>query len=109
MVIALFFTGWILAAGCSNAHISVRNESSTTLSNLIVSGACKERRTNALLAFSEWRTVTPYRSGGLIQLSFVGAGTKHIACPDMNTNRSGPCGITFRIDSNMVVESEVRY
>ena len=71
LVIVAFFVGWMLAAGCSRAHIFVANESRMPLSNLVVSGACKERRADALPPFAEWRTVTPYRSGGLIHLSFV--------------------------------------
>jgi len=109
LVIVVFFAGWMLAAGCSRAHIFVANESRMPLSNLVVSGACKERRADALAPLAEWRTVTPYRSGGLIHLSFVGAGSNYFASPDMDTNHSGHCGITFRVDSNMVVRSGVKY
>ena len=108
LVVLLFFTCWFLAAGCSRAHIFVTNQSGSTLSNLVISGSCKERRLDALPVSSEWRTVTPYHSGGQIQFSFVSAGSNNIARPDTGTNLSGFCAISFRVGSNMAVTSEVR-
>ena len=107
-VVLLFFTCWILAAGCSRAHILVTNQSGSTVSNLVISGSCKQRRSDILPAFSEWQTVTPYNSGGHFQFAFVSAGSNYTARPDTGTNLSGSCGISFRIGSNMVVTSEVR-
>src|SRR3954467_7219281 len=108
-LVVIFFSGWILAAGCSRAHILVRNESGTTLSNLGVSGASKQRRADTLAAPSEWITVTPYRRGDLIQLSFVSADKSYVTTAEMDTNHSGICGITFTVDSNRVVKSGLKY
>jgi len=108
LVVLLFFTCWLLAAGCSRAHIIVTNQSGSAISNLIISGSCKQRQLDILAATSEWKTVTPYRSGGYFQFSFVGAGSSHTASPNTGTNLSGFCGIFFTIGSNMAVTSEVR-
>ena len=108
LVVLLFFTCWILAAGCSRAHIFVANQSGSTISNLVISGSCKERHSDVLPTLSEWQTVTPYNSGGHFQFAFVSAGSNYTARPDTGTNLSGSCGISFRIASNMVVTSEVR-
>jgi hypothetical protein len=107
-VFVLLFVGWLLAAGCSRAHIFVANQSGSSISNLVISGSCKERRTNTLAPLSEWRTVTPYHSGGQIQFSFVSAGRSYIISPDKCTNLSGFCGISFMVASNMMVTSGVR-
>ena len=107
-VVLLFFTCWILAAGCSRAHILIANQSGSTVSNLVISGSCKQRRSDILPAFSEWQTVTPYNRGGHFEFAFVSAGSNYTARPDTGTNLSGSCGIFFRIGSNMVVTSEVR-
>jgi len=105
----IVFIGWILAAGCSRAHILVTNQSDATLSNLVISGSCKERRADTLAARSEWQTSTPYHSGGLIQFSFVSAGKNYITNSDMDINHSGFCAISFTVVSNMVVKSGVTY
>lgn len=107
-VVVILFVGWLLAAGCSRAHIFVANQSGSSISNLVISGSCKERRTDTLAPLSEWLTVTPYRGGGQIQFSFVSDGKSYIISPDTCTNLSGFCGISFRVASNMVVTSEVR-
>jgi hypothetical protein len=109
LLVLLFFTCWILAAGCSRAHILVTNQSGATISNLVIAGSCKERHADTLIALSEWRTVTPYQSGGTIQFSFASAGKSYVAEPDNYTNRSGFCAIAFTVNSNMVVKSGVRY
>jgi len=109
LAIVIFFAGWIFSAGCSRAHVLVVNQSGTTLSNLVISGACRERHTDALIAFSEWRTVTPYESGGTIRFSFASAGKSYVAEPDIYTNHSGFSAIAFTVNSNMVVKSGVRY
>src|SRR5437588_6329977 len=105
LVVFLFFTCWILAAGCSRAHVLVRNQSGCTISNLVISGSCKERRSYTLATDSEWQTVTPYQSGGLIQFSFVSASSNYVVHPNTGTNLSGSCGIFFRVASNMLVTS----
>src|SRR5262249_13073399 len=102
-VFVIFFVSWLLAAGCSRAHIFVANQSGLAISNLVISGSCKERRTNTLAPLSEWRTVTPYHGGGQIQFSFVSDGRSYIITPDTCTNLSGFCGISFLVDSNMMV------
>ena len=108
LVVLLFFTCWILAAGCSRAHIYVANQSGSTVSNLVISGSCKERHSAVLPTLSTWQTVTPYHDGGQIQFSFISAGSNYIARPDTCSNLSGFCGISFTIASNMVITSEVR-
>jgi hypothetical protein len=108
LVVLLFFTCWLLAAGCSRAHIVVNNQSGSTISNLVISGSCKLRRSDALPALSEWRTVVPYNSGGRLQLAFVSGGSNYTSRPDAATNLSGACAIFFRIGTGMVVTSEVR-
>jgi len=107
VLILLFFSCWFLAASCSRAHVFVTNESGTTISNLVISGSCKERHTDALAPLSEWRTVTPYDRGGLIHFSFVSGGTSYTAIPDRGTNLSGFCGMFFTVGSNMAVKSHV--
>jgi len=107
VVVLVFFTCWLLAAGCSRAHIFVANQSGST-SNLVVSGSCEQRHLDILPATSEWKAVTPYHSGGHFQFSFVSAGSRHTISPDTGTNLCGFCGISFTIGSNMAVTSEVR-
>jgi len=104
----LFFVGWFLAAGRSRAHIYVANQSGASISNLVISGSCEERRTGTLAPFAEWRTVTPYHGGGQFQFSFVSGGKSYINSPDRCTNLSGFCGISFMIDSNMMITSGVK-
>ena len=107
-MVLLFFTCWLLAAGCSRAHFLVTNRSASTISNLVISGSCKHRHLDILAVTSEWRTVTPYHSGGHFQVSFVSAGRSYIASPDTLTNLAGSCGISFTVGSNMAVACEVR-
>lgn len=108
LMVLLFFTCWLLAAGCSRAHIFVTNQSGSTVSNLTIAGSCKQRHLDILPAGSEWKTVTPYRTPGHFEVSFVSARGSHTASPDTGTNLSGFCGISFNIGSNMTVTSEVR-
>jgi hypothetical protein len=108
LAVLLFFACWILAAGCSRAHIFVANQSGSAISNLVISGLSEQRRLGVLPATSEWKTVTPYHRGGHFQFSFVSAGSSHTVSPNTGTNISGFCGISFIIDSNMAVTSEVR-
>ena len=107
-IIVLFFGCWLLAAGCSRAHVFVRNETGGAISNLVFSGTCKERSSDMVAPLSEWKTVTPYRSPGQFQLSFLSDGRSYTNHPETGTNLSGFCGISFIIGSNMVVTSEVR-
>lgn len=108
LAVLLFFTCWLLAAGCSRAHIFVSNQSGSTISNLTISGSCKQRRLDILPAASEWKTVTPYHVPGHFQFSFTSAAGSHTANPDTGTNLFGFCGISFTISSNMAVTSQVR-
>ncbi len=108
LAVLLFFTCWLLAAGCSRAHIVVSNHSGSTISNLVISGSCKLRRSAALPTLSDWRTVVPYNSGGRLRLSFVSGGSNYTASPDTATNLSGSCAILFRVGTNLAVTSEVR-
>jgi hypothetical protein len=107
-LIAAFFIAWIWAITSSRALILVTNQSGSTISNLVISGACERRQLDILSATSDWKTVTPYRSGGYFQFSFVSAGSSHSVSPDTGTNLSGSCGISFTISSNMAVTSSVR-
>jgi hypothetical protein len=95
----LFFFCWLLAAGCSRAHVSVSNQSGTTVSNLVISGSCKERRTDSLATQSEWRTVTPYHSG-LMHFSFDCAGMSYSTNTELG---SAFVGVFYTISSNMIV------
>ena len=104
LVIALFFTCWILAAGCSRAHIVVSNRSDITLSNLTISGSCHERHSDALAPQSKWRTVTPYHEGE-IYFSFDSAGVSY------RTNvgvRTAFLGVFYTIGTNMIIRIETR-
>lgn len=95
----LFFTCWLLAAGCSRAHVFVNNQSGTTISNLVISGSCKTRRAETLTKQSEWRITTPYDSGQM-RLSFDCAGLSY----STNTGlRAGFLGVFYMINSNMIV------
>jgi hypothetical protein len=108
-IIVMFFTAWILAAGCSRVHILVTNQSGATLSNLVISGSCKERHADTLAASSEWHTSTPYRSGGLIQFSFETTGQNYTTNSDACLNHSGFCYVWFTIGTNMVITSGAKY
>ncbi len=99
LAVLLFFTCWILAAGCSRAHVFVSNQSGTTLSNLVISGSCKERHADALAAQSEWRTVTPYGSGTM-RFTFDSAGISYSTNTELN---AGFLGVFYMISSNMVI------
>jgi hypothetical protein len=98
--VLLFFTCWILAAGCSRAHVLVSNQSGTTVSNLVISGSCKERHADMLTTQSEWLTVTPYDSDGLMRFSFDCAGVGYSTNTEL---RSGFLGVFYTISSNMMV------
>jgi|ERR1700733_10958841 len=106
IAIAICFTCWILALGLSRAHISVVNQSGTTLANLVISGSCKERARYTLAPLAEWQTVTPYH--GTIRLSFVSNGKNYASGPILNTNDSGFRAISFTVVSNMIVNVEIR-
>jgi hypothetical protein len=107
--ICLFFTCWLLAAGCSRAHIIVTNQSGTTVSNLVISGSCKERHSDTLAPQLEWRTVTPFRGDALIQFSFSSAGKNYITNADIHAGYRGPFMLHFTVDSNMLAISRVIY
>jgi len=102
--ILLFFTCWILAAGCSRAHVFVSNQSGTTLSNLVISGSCKERHADTLVSQSEWRTVTPYDSG-MMHFTFDSAGMHYSTNTELN---AGFLGVFYMISSNMVITIQKR-
>jgi hypothetical protein len=102
--VLLFFTCWILAAGCSRAHIIVTNQSGTTVSNLTISGSCHERHSDILAPQSQWRTVTPYHEGE-IWFSFDSAGVSY------RTNvgvRTAFLGMFYTIGTNMIIRLETR-
>ena len=103
-LIGAFFICWILAAGCSRAHIIVTNQSGTTLSNLVISGSCKERHADTLVSQSEWRTVTPYGSG-MMRFTFDSAGMHYSTNTELN---AGFLGVFYMISSNMVITIEKR-
>jgi hypothetical protein len=100
--IFLFFACWFLAAGCSRAYVFVQNQSGTTISNLVISGSCKERRAETLATQSKWRTVTPYDSGQ-IRFSFDCDGMSYSTNAEL---REGFLGIFYMINSNMIVTVE---
>jgi len=103
-IIALFFLCWLLAAGCSRAHIIVTNHSSTVVSNLVISGSCKERHSDILAAESVWRTATPYHEGE-IWFSFDSAGMSY------RTNVAvhyAFLGLIYTISTNMLFRVETR-
>jgi hypothetical protein len=102
--ILLFFTCWIVAAGCSRAHIIVTNQSGTTVSNLIISGSCKDRHADILATRSEWRTVTPYDSG-MMRFSFECGGTSYTTNTEL---RSAFLGVIYTISSNMIITAQTR-
>lgn len=108
-VIAVFFIGWIWAINSSRAHILVRNQSGTALSNLMISGSCEQRHIDTVGGHSEWQTVTPYRKGGQIQFSFLSGAKRYSSSPEIYTNHSGSCSITLTVLSNMTIESRVIY
>jgi hypothetical protein len=107
--ILIFFTCWILAAGCSRAHVFVTNQSGMSLSNLVVSGLSKERHSDALAPHSEWHTATPYHRGHLIQFSFETAGQNYTTNSDACLDHSGFCAVWFTIGTNMVITSGAKY
>ena len=102
--ILLFLTCWILAAGCSRAHIFVSNQSGATLSNLMISGSCKERHAETLAPLSEWRTVAPYDSG-MMRFAFDSAGINYSTNTELN---AGFLGLFFTINSNMMITVQKR-
>ena len=102
--ILLIFACWILAAGCSRAHNIVANQSGTILSNLVISGSCKQRHADTLAAQSEWRTVTPYDSG-LMRFTFDSAGMSYGTNTELN---AGFLGVVYTINSNMMITLEKR-
>jgi len=104
LAILLFFTCWLLAAGCSRAHIVVSNESGTTLSNLTISGSCHQRHSDALAPQSQWRTVTSYHEGE-IWFSFDSAGVTY------RTNvgvQAAFLGVFYTIGTNMIIKVQMR-
>jgi len=103
-IIALFFLCWLLAAGCSRAHIIVTNHSSTVVSNLVISGSCKERHSDMLAAESVWRTATPYHEGE-IWFSFYSSGVSYRTNAEM---RSAFLGVIYTIGTNMIIRVETR-
>ena len=107
-VVLVLFTGWFPAFSCSRATILVSNQSGGAISNLVISGSCKERHADVLPTGSDWHTATPYRNAELIRLSFICNGSNYVAGTHAGTNLSGSCGISFQIGSNLVVTSDVR-
>jgi hypothetical protein len=99
----LFFMCWLLAAGCSRAHVFVANQSGATISNLVVSGSCNERHTDTVATQSKWRTITPYDHDGMIRFSFDCAGASYSTNTEL---RSGFLGVFYTIHSNMIVTIE---
>jgi len=99
LVVLLFFTCWILAAGCSRAHVAVINQSGTTLSNLVISGSCKERHTDTLVSQSAWRTVTPYGSG-MMRFTFDSGGISYSTNTELN---AGFLAMFYTVSSNMMI------
>ena len=97
--IALVFLCWLLAAGCSRAHVVVTNQSGTTLSNLTISGSCHERHSDSLAPQTEWRTSTPYREGQ-IWFSFDSAGVSYRTNVEV---RYAFLAVFYTIDTNMVI------
>lgn len=102
--VLLFFTCWLLAAGCSRADIIVTNQSGTTISNLVISGSCKERHADVLATQSEWRTATPYDSGTM-RFSFECGGVSYGTNTEL---RSALLGVIYTISSNMTVTIQKR-
>jgi hypothetical protein len=102
VLIAAFFICWILAAGRSRAHIIVTNQSGMTLSNLVISGSCKERHADTLVSQSEWRSVTPYDSG-MMRFTFDSAAIHYSTNTELN---AGFLGVFYMISSNMVITIE---
>jgi len=107
--ILIIFTCWILAAGCSRAHIQVTNQSGMSLSNLVISGLGKMKRSDTLAPFSEWHTTSPYHRGYLIQFSFEAAGQSYSTNTDACLGHSGFCAVWFTIGTNMAITSGARY
>jgi hypothetical protein len=104
LAIALFFTCWLLAAGCSRAHVIVSNQSGTTISNLTISGSCHERHLDTLAAQSQWRTVTPYHEGEICFV-FESAGQSY------RTNvgvQAAFLGVFYTIGTNMIIRIQTR-
>ena len=102
-----------VVAGCSRTHITVTNQSGSTISNLVISGSCDERRGETLATLSEWKCVTPYWGDAPIQLSFDSAGKTYITNTVGHVKYLGPLleqyVIYFTVDSNMLVTSQVRH
>jgi hypothetical protein len=107
--ILIVFTCWILAAGCSRAHILVTNQSGMSVSNLVVSGLGKMKRSDTLAPLSEWHATSPYHRGYLIQFSFEAAGQHYSTNSDACLGHSGFCAVWFTIGTNMVIASGAKY
>ena len=107
--VLLIFTCWILAAGCSRAHIQVTNQSGMSLSNLVISGLGKMKRSDTLAPFSAWHTTSPYHRGYLIQFSFEAAGQSYSTNSDACLGHSGFCAVWFTIGTNMAITSGAKY
>jgi hypothetical protein len=102
--ICFFFGCWLFTAGCSRAHIVVTNQSALTVSNLTISGSCRERHSDTLAPQSQWFTVTPYHEGE-IYFSFASAGVSY------RTNvgvRAAFLGLFYTIGTNMIIRVETR-
>ena len=106
IAIVIIFAGWTLIAGLSCANIVVANQSGTTLSNLVISGSCKEHDRDKLAVLAEWHITTLYN--GPIHLSFVSNGKRYVGEPVLSTNDAGFRGIFFLVGSNMVVKIKTR-
>ena len=103
IAIVLVFICFILAAGCSRAHVIVTNQSGSTLSNLVISGSCKERHADTLVTRSEWRTVTPYDSG-IMRFTFD-SGMSYSTNTEL---RAGSLGVFYVISTNMIITIQKR-
>jgi hypothetical protein len=99
-----------VTAGCHQAHsfITVTNQSSLSLSNLVISGACEERITNMLAARSEWVTVTPHWQERPIELSFTSDGKRYTTNSAYYIEGGTSYRIHFTIDSNLNVTADVK-
>jgi hypothetical protein len=102
--VLLTFTCWVFAAGCSRAHIIVTNQSGTTVSNLAISGSCKERHVDVLATQSEWLTVTPY-DNGIMRFSFECDGSRYTTNTELH---SAFLGVIYTISTNMIVTVQTR-
>jgi hypothetical protein len=95
----IFIACWVLAVGCSRGHVFVNNQSGTTISNLVISGSCKERHAETLATQSEWRAVTPYEAG-IVRFTFDCGGITYSTNTEL---RVGFLGLFYMVHSNMTV------